>query len=199
MPIFQQGGWFDPYSGSHLRTFAAIGDRLPNRVLMGPWSHEEEVETFRGDVDLAPALTVIRDHELAFYDRFLKDVDNDWDERPPLELYVLGANEWRGEREWPLARHRVHAVVPPRGGRANTLAATGRSSRDQPGRTSRPTATRYDPEDPVPTIGGVNSVLTMTQGAADADPARAASTSACSSAATTCSVTRASRSSATSR
>ena len=28
---------------------AAIGDRLPNRVLMGPWSHEEEVETFRGD------------------------------------------------------------------------------------------------------------------------------------------------------
>ena len=48
MPIFQQGGWFDPYSGSHLRSFAAIGDRVPNRVLMGPWSHEEEVETFRG-------------------------------------------------------------------------------------------------------------------------------------------------------
>ena len=27
VPIFQQGGWFDPYSGSHLRKFAAIGDR----------------------------------------------------------------------------------------------------------------------------------------------------------------------------
>ena len=53
VPIFQQGGWFDPYSGSHLRSFAAIGDRVPNRVLMGPWSHEEEVETFRGDVDLS--------------------------------------------------------------------------------------------------------------------------------------------------
>ena len=26
---------------------------VPNRVLMGPWSHEEEVETFRGDVDLS--------------------------------------------------------------------------------------------------------------------------------------------------
>ena len=55
MPIFQQGGWFDPYSGSHLRSFAAIGDRVPNRVLMGPWSHEAEVETFRGDIDLSPA------------------------------------------------------------------------------------------------------------------------------------------------
>ena len=27
VPIFQQGGWFDPYSGSHLRSFA--GDRRP--------------------------------------------------------------------------------------------------------------------------------------------------------------------------
>ena len=36
VPIFQQGGWFDPYSGSHLRSFAAIGERVPNRVLIGP-------------------------------------------------------------------------------------------------------------------------------------------------------------------
>ena len=36
VPIFQQGGWDRPYSGSHLRSFAAIGDRVPNRVLMGP-------------------------------------------------------------------------------------------------------------------------------------------------------------------
>ena len=102
VPIFQQGGWFDPYSGSHLRSFAAIGDRVPNRVLMGPWSHEEEVETFRGDVDLSAGVTVIRDHELAFYDRYLRDEGNDWEERPPLELFVLGRNEWRGESEWPL-------------------------------------------------------------------------------------------------
>ena len=104
VPIFQQGAWFDPYSGSHLRSFAGIPDGVPNRVLIGPWSHEEEVETFRGDIDLSPALTVIRDHELEFYDRYLKDVDNGWDARPPAELYVLGANEWRGESEWPLAR-----------------------------------------------------------------------------------------------
>jgi uncharacterized protein len=156
VPIFQQGGWFDPYSGSHLRSFAAIGDRVPNRVLMGPWSHEEEVETFTADVDLSPALTVIRDHELAFYDRYLRDEGNDWEERPPLELYVLGAGEWRGEREWPLPgteptpwylrRDGALDLDPPRS--------------DEPGDRYD-----YDPEDPVPTIGGVNSVLTMTQGA----------------------------------
>lgn len=156
VPIFQQGGWFDPYCGSHLRTFAAIGERLPNHVLMGPWSHEEEVETFRGDVDLSAGVTVIRDHELAFYDRFLKDEATGWDERPPLELFVLGANEWRAEREWPLARTeyqrwylRAGAVLAP----------------DEPGPDEPADRYAYDPADPVPTIGGVSSVLTMTQGA----------------------------------
>ena len=164
---------------------------MPNRVLIGPWSHEEEVETFTGDIDLSPALTVIQEHELAFYDRYLKDVDNGWDERPPAELYVLGADEWRGEGEWPLAgtestpfhlRQRRRALAPPSRGA------------DEP-------ADRYDydPADPVPTIGGVNSVLTMTQGAQTPilpGPARPARRS---SGATTCSSTRASRSSGTSR
>ena len=97
---------------------------------MGPWSHEEDVETFRGDVDLSAAVTVIRDHELAFYDRYLRDEGNDWEERPPLELFVLGRNEWRGESEWPLAGHRAHAVLScARGGRARPRRAALRRAR----------------------------------------------------------------------
>jgi putative CocE/NonD family hydrolase len=166
VPIFQQGGWFDPYSGSHLRSFAAIGERVPNRVLMGPWSHEEEVESFRGDVDLGPAaVTVIREHDLAFYDRYLKQLDNGWDERPPLELFVLGANEWRSEREWPLEGTEFTPWYLHSGGRANTMSGDGRLDLEPP-RSGEPSDRyAYDPADPVPTIGGNNSVLTMTQGA----------------------------------
>jgi putative CocE/NonD family hydrolase len=156
VPIFQQGGWFDPYSGSHLRSFAAIGDRVPNRVMIGPWSHEEEVETFRGDVDLSAAVTAIRDHELVFYDRYVRDEGNDWDERDPAEIFVLGANYWYGEREWPLP------------GTAYTpwhLRAGGALRPDAPAGDEPSDRYDYDPADPVPTIGGVNSVLTMTQGA----------------------------------
>jgi len=156
VPIFQQGAWFDPYSGSHLRSFAAIGKRVPNRVLIGPWSHEEEVETFRADVDLSPALTVIRDHELVFYDRYLKHVENGWEERPPAELYVLGANEWRGEREWPLPQTEWTPFHLRAGGGLSAAEPRGDEPADR---------YDYDPADPVPTIGGVNSVLTMTQGA----------------------------------
>ena len=108
-------------------------------------------------------MTVIRDHELVFYDRFLKEEANDWDERPPLELFVLGANEWRGEHEWPLARTEFTPVVPAAAAACST--ATSRASDEPADRYA------YDPADPVPTIGGVNSVLTMTQGARDAGPA----------------------------
>jgi putative CocE/NonD family hydrolase len=157
VPIFQQGGWFDPYCGSHLRKFAAIGDRVSNRVLMGPWSHEEEVESFRGDVDMGPqSVTVIRDHELVFYDRFLKDESNGWDERPPLELFVMGANEWRSYETWPVAGTEL---TPWYLGDGGALGLDG----PKPGEPADRYV--YDPRDPVPTMGGVNSVLTMTQGA----------------------------------
>jgi putative CocE/NonD family hydrolase len=139
-----------------LRSFGAIGGRVPNRVLIGPWSHEEEVEAFAGDIDLTPALTVIREHELAFYDRFLKEDDNGWDERPAAELYVLGADTWRGERQWPLARAEPTAFH---------LRQGGALTRDIPRAHEPADSYDYDPADPVPTIGGVNSVLTMTQGA----------------------------------
>ena len=108
---------------------------------------------------------MIREHEVVFYDRFLKEIDNDWDERPPLELFVLGANEWRAENEWPLARTEFTPWYLGSGGRANTLAGDGTLGPGEPGPSEPADSYSYDPEDPVPTIGGVNSVLTMTQGA----------------------------------
>ncbi|HET9937381.1 MAG TPA: CocE/NonD family hydrolase, partial [Gaiella sp.] len=95
-------------------------------------------------------------HELAFYDRFLKEIDNGWDERPPAELYVLGAGEWRGASEWPL---------PGTEWTSFHLRQGGGLTRSEPGPDEPVDHYAYDPADPVPTIGGVNSVLTMTQGA----------------------------------
>ena len=106
---------------------------------------------------------MIRDHELAFYDRYLRDEGNDWEERPPLELFVLGRNEWRGESEWPLPGTEFTPFF---------LRSGGRLDRDVPRSDEPADRYAYDPEDPVPTIGGVNSVLTMTQGARAADPPR---------------------------
>ena len=160
MPIFQQGGWFDPYSGSHLRSFAAIGDRVPNRVLMGP------VVARGGGRDLPRRRRPLRrrDRDPRPRARLLRPL-------PPGRGERLGGarrrssssssarNEWRGESEWPLAGTEFTPFY---------LRAGGELDRDAAARaTSRPTATSTTPTIPVPTIGGVNSVLTMTQGAAE--------------------------------
>ena len=189
MPIFQQGGWFDPYSGSHLRSFA--GDRRPR-----PEPRADRAVVARGGGRDLPRRrrplrrrsTVIRDHELAFYDRFLRDEANGWDERPPAELYVLGAERVARRAASGRSRGRDFTPFHLRGG-------AGGSARRSRGRTSRPTATTTTPptrpDDRRRQLGADDDA-----GRRDADPRRGRSTSACSRRATTCSSTRATRSTA---
>jgi putative CocE/NonD family hydrolase len=66
----------------------------------------------------------------------------------------MGANTWRDEREWPLARARDTALYLHSGGHANTAAGDGTLSMDAPA-ADEPTDTfRADPLHPVPTRGG---------------------------------------------
>ena len=192
VPIFQQGGWFDPYSGSHLRIFAAIGDRVPNRVLMGPWSHEEEVETFTGDIDLSPALTVIQEHELALL-RPLPEGD-----RQRLGRAAGRRSSTSSARTNGAGERRVAARAAP-SRRRSTCASGGALSRRRAaaGRARRPL--RLRPRRPGADDRRRQLGADDDAGRADPDPCPARSTSARSRAATTCSSTRASRSSATSR
>jgi putative CocE/NonD family hydrolase len=63
---------------------------------------------------------------------------------PPIKLFVMGANVWRDEHEWPLAR----AVETP-----YYLHADGLLSPERPG-DEPPDRYAYDPASPVPTRGG---------------------------------------------
>jgi hypothetical protein len=48
-----------------------------------------------------------RDHQdvlLRWYDHWLKNNDTGMMDEPPVRLLIKGRNEWRDEREWPLAR-----------------------------------------------------------------------------------------------
>jgi uncharacterized protein len=82
-------------------------------------------------------------------------MDNGVDDEPPVRIFVMGANRWRTEQEWPLARTRYVDWFFHSDGRANTLNGDGVLSQELPGpRTKRPDTFRYDPLDPVPTKGG---------------------------------------------
>ncbi len=43
---------------------------------------------------------------LRWYDRWLKGLQTGIEKEPPIEIFVMGANQWRYEYEWPLQRTR---------------------------------------------------------------------------------------------
>ena len=65
----------------------------------------------------------------------------------------MGANVWRDEHEWPLARARATPYYLHSKGMANTRFGDGALSTEAPG-DEPADRYRYDPRNPVPTYGG---------------------------------------------
>ena len=66
---------------------------------------------------------------LRWYDHWLKRNDTGLMEEPPVKIFVQGANRWRDENEWPLARTQWKRL---------SLGANGSLKEDGPGWNERP-------------------------------------------------------------
>jgi uncharacterized protein len=86
-----------------------------------------------------------RDLQLRWMDHYLKGIDNGVDAGAPLDIFVIGDNTWRKEREWPLARTVWTNFYLRQNGRLETTAP-GKEPADE---------YRYDPANPTPFL--VNS------------------------------------------
>jgi putative CocE/NonD family hydrolase len=93
-----------------------------------------------------------------WFERWLKNIDNGVDREPPVRIYVMGGGDghktpegrvyvgghWRDEREWPLARTQPTSYFLHGGGALSPVLP-----REDP-----PISYLFDPQNPVPTIGG---------------------------------------------
>jgi putative CocE/NonD family hydrolase len=160
-PALIVGGWYDLYAKQTLTNFRGMREqggtgvaRRNTRAVIGPWGHAINVYTKTGDVDFGPdSLVDLEGMEAAFLDRWLCDARGVSAEDTPLRLFIMGANVWRGENEWPLARTRWTKLFLHSDGSANTRSGDGTLSTAVPG--GEPCDVfPYDPGDPVPTRGG---------------------------------------------
>ncbi|MER6798696.1 CocE/NonD family hydrolase, partial [Amycolatopsis mediterranei] len=101
----------------------------------------------------------ITEEHLRFFDRWVRGRPGD---TPRVRLFVMGADEWRDEPDWPLPDTRYTDLFLDGGGRAGTAAGDGVLTRDVPAEDATDTF-RYDPRDPVPSLGG--TVLAAAPGA----------------------------------
>jgi putative CocE/NonD family hydrolase len=174
VPICQQGGWYDAYTASMFRMWNGVRQRgyserarQNQKIYIVPWTHHIPEGSRLGDLDFGPnAYVDLNQEDLRWFDYWLKGVDNGIMDEPPIRIFVMGANEWRFEREWPLARTVFTPYYLHSGGKANSLAGDGALTPEPP---SGAPADRYDydPDNPVPTLGGNNTTWTQMKFAAD--------------------------------
>ncbi|HET8549586.1 MAG TPA: CocE/NonD family hydrolase, partial [Bryobacteraceae bacterium] len=143
VPVFIIGGWYDNFVESDLAAFEALSARANvHRVLIGPWPHAVNMRFPAVDFG-RDAVAPIRRLQAEWFNQRIRGV---LPATPPapVRIFVMGANRWRDENEWPLARTRYTAFYLASG---NVLASEPRAG-DTPARFT------FDPARPVPTMGG---------------------------------------------
>jgi putative CocE/NonD family hydrolase len=157
VPAFHLGAWYDIFLTGTLRNYAGLraAGGAQQKLLVGPWVHSVELSNLAGEVDFGVgAGRYAFDLDgllLRWFDRWLKDERNGADDEPPVRIFVMGANTWRDEREWPLARavpttYYLHGRGGPHAGLLST----------EPPGDEPPEVYLADPHHPVPTRGGPN-------------------------------------------
>jgi len=155
VPIMQITGWWDRLIGT-VDNFAGITQNGPeplrqqHRLIIGPWGHDStQLERKSGPVGYGPeAARSYSDLITRWYDFQFKGAANGLAEEDPVQLYTLGENRWRGEKEWPLARTCYTEFYLHSKGSANTVAGDGTLSTLPPD-DEPPDHYVYDPRDPV--------------------------------------------------
>jgi uncharacterized protein len=168
VPVHTSGGWFDIFLAGTINGYVGMrkqggteAARRESKMVIGAWGHGPSQKF--GDVDFGPqAMRVLFDRELKWFDHYLKGVDNGIDREPPVEIFYMGANRWRHEADWPIPGTKFTPYYIGSGGAANGDAGDGRLSASVPSGAASDRY-EYDPNNPVPTLGGNNCCGTPTQ------------------------------------
>ena len=146
------GGWYDNFVESDLEAFTALTRiQTPARIVIGPWPHNMSLRFTT--MDYGPqAMAPVRRMQLAWFNEWVKG-DTSRIETPSVRIFVMGADKWRDEHEWPLARTRYTPWYLGGRGKANTMYGDGVLF-SEPQHADASDTYLYDPRKPVPTMGG---------------------------------------------
>jgi len=163
VPTLNIGGWYDIFQGgtirNHLgmRAHGASEAARSSRLMLGPWNHGLPLQSLVGQVDMgfrsSPVSVDLDGMQLDFFDSWLKGKQNGAASGAPVRIYVMGLNDWREEKEWPLPGTEWRRYYLHSRGRANSAYGDGALSTEAPG-SEPPDSFLYNPLDPVPTRGG---------------------------------------------
>ncbi len=167
IPVYLVSGWYDSWAGNNTANFMALSPTIkgPVYLIMGPWIHGQQSGYAHGQVSFGKEAAIADQWawRQQWYDHWLKGIDNSVGKSDPFKtsvrIFVMGTGDggkdeqgrlqhggsWRNEHEWPLARTEYTDFY---------LQADGGLSRAKPQHEAAVTQFQFDPQNPVPTIGG---------------------------------------------
>jgi putative CocE/NonD family hydrolase len=173
IPTLYLGGWYDSYARNTTESYVKLSQlkTSPQYLLMGPWLHGQYEITSAGELDFGLESHIeYNDTKLIWFDHWLKGLRSEVVEWSPVRIFTMGTGDgrrvilgspghpsdfpglinhggyWRNEPDWPLPGTRY---VP------HYLHGNGILSPEKPTDDAAPPSTfTFDPDHPVPTLGG---------------------------------------------
>ncbi len=111
VPTLMMGGWYDHNVETMLHFFQGLQNESPVEVqdkhwlVMGLWGHggngtASMGRAVQGELEYSNAAGWSNLLVWVFFDHYLKNIDNGWNETPPVQIYQMGANEWQNSQVW---------------------------------------------------------------------------------------------------
>jgi putative CocE/NonD family hydrolase len=159
VPCIIVSGWYDIFVQQALNYVSEVRShsvsekgRKHCHLIVGAWSHGINVIFDEPDFG-KNAKFDYGDLYSGWFEYWLKGEGDGFDDLASYQIFVMGRNEWRLEKEWPLTRTQYRNYYFHSGGSANTLNGDGtldtNECSDEPSDSFV-----YNPAEPVPTLGG---------------------------------------------
>ena len=165
VPALWFDSWYDVSIGpnlelfNHVRKIGTPRAAANQYVVIAPTAHcgydQLGTRTIVGGRDMGNTSFDVDGTIFAWFDRWLKNKIGAFPAATPhVRYYVMGENVWKSASDWPPRGERTVRLYLHSSGRANSLFGDGRLESSVPEATENSDRYRYDPLNPVPTVGG---------------------------------------------
>ncbi len=158
IPVLHISGWYDLFLKGALEDWKGIATKSADPharrnqwIMLGPYDHSLTTESTKriGQLNIGQKHQGEWDDTLQhFFDYWLREMKNGFDQSERIKLFTINDNDWRYESQWPIKGVRmVNYYLHSQGG-ANRMHGVGVLSTDKP--SEEPCDVYfYDPQNPV--------------------------------------------------
>lgn len=158
VPALFIGGWYDRFISNTMDDFIKTISEDPesksskSRLMIGPWGHRPNTRYPDIDFGSKAKFTQMFQPMVSWLNCWLKGAASEFDDRYPIDYFMMGANEWRKAQSWPPEETYERHYYLGGSGFANTFSGDGVLNEAVPLEIFEDRYV-YNPEDPAPSLG----------------------------------------------